>query len=187
MQGSNKERWSKGEQTGGIIKAYNNKFEGSYTLYTQADRPNDYDAYVVSAREDKVPETESTVFGGNKYSNFDTASDMYSYSPDTPDDVPAIVMAYAGRTEGGDLKWTFNNSTDDSSSAIDVNLKKAIENYQSKVITGIEAVISSQFTIHNSQSLNSQPSALNFYNLSGQRVSGDYRGIVVVGGKKVMR
>jgi hypothetical protein len=112
---------------------------------------------------------------------------MYSYSPDAPDDVPAIVMAYAGRTEGGDLKWTFNNSTDDSSSAIDVNLKKAIENYQSKVITGIEAVISSQFTIHNSQSLNSQPSALNFYNLSGQRVSGDYRGIVVVGGKKVMR
>ncbi len=187
MQGSNKERWPKGEQTGGIIKAYNNKFEGSYTLYTQADRPNDYDAYVVSAREDKVPETESTVFGGNKYSNFDTASDMYAYSPDAPDDVPAIVMAYAGRTEGGDLKWTFNNSTDDSFSAIDVNLKKAIENYQSKVITGIEAVISSQFTIHNSQSLYSQPSALNFYNLSGQRVSGDYRGIVVVGGKKVMR
>ena len=57
----------------------------------------------------------------------------------------------------------------------------------SPIATGIEAVISSQFTIHNSQSLYSQPSALNFYNLSGQRVSGDYRGIVVVGGKKVMR
>jgi hypothetical protein len=50
----------------------------------------------------------------------------------------------------------------------------------SPVATGIE-------TVHSSQSLNSQLSTLNLYNLSGQRVSGDYRGIVIVGGQKVMR
>jgi hypothetical protein len=100
---------------------------------------------------------------------------MYSYSPDAPDDVPAIVMTYAGRTEGGDLKWTFNNPTDDSSSAIDVNLKNAIENYQSKVITGITNV---PVTV----TVNSAP-----VNLAGQPVSGGYRGIVIEGGKKVIR
>jgi hypothetical protein len=86
-------------------------------------------------------------------------------------------MAYAGRTEGGDLKWTFNNPTDDSSSAIDVNLKNAIENYQSKVITGITNVpVTVPVTV------NSAP-----VNLAGQPVSGGYRGIVIEGGKKVIR
>ena len=133
-QGTNRERWPNASQTGGFIKAYNNHFTGNYKLYTQNDHPGDYDAYVVTDRNEKVPDTEKTLSGGNKYSNFDTADDMFSYHVDAPEDVPAIVMAGAGRMEGGDLKWTFNNETDDASSAIIDELKAAIVNYESKVV-----------------------------------------------------
>lgn len=133
-QGTNRERWPNASQTGGFIKAFNNKFIGNYKLYTQNDHPGDYDAYVVFDRNEKVPETEKTLSGGNKYSNFDTADDMYSYSVDAPEAVPAVVMADAGRMEGGDLKWIFSNETDDASSAIIDELKTAITNYESKLV-----------------------------------------------------
>lgn len=133
-QGTNRERWPNASQTGGFIKAYNNMFIGNYKLYTQNDHPGDYDAYVVEDRNDKVPESEKTLSGAHKYSNFDTADDMYSYTADAPEDVPAVVMADAGRMEGGDLKWTFHNETDDASTAIIDELKAAITNYESKLV-----------------------------------------------------
>lgn len=133
-QGTNRERWPNASQTGGFIKAYNNMFIGNYKLYTQNDHPGDYDAYVVENRNDKVPDTEKTLSGGYKFSNFDTADGMYSYHVDAPEDVPAVVSANAGRMEGGDLKWIFHNETDDVSSAIIDELKAAITNYESKLV-----------------------------------------------------
>jgi len=35
---------------------------------------------------------------------------------------------------GGDLKWTFNNAVDDASADVNVPLKTAILNYQSKLV-----------------------------------------------------
>jgi hypothetical protein len=58
---------------------------------------------------------------------------MYSYEPDPPADVPSIVTTYAGRTNGGDLKWTFT-AADDSSTALNASLKNAITNYASQLV-----------------------------------------------------
>lgn len=197
MQGSNKERWPSGEQSGGFIKAYNNSFEGSYTLYSQNDRPTDYDAYVVGNREDKVPETEVTQYGGTKYSNFDTAADMYSYTAEAPSEVRASVKADAGRMEGGDLQWTFNNSTDDASSAIIDALKAAITNYESKLVSvGTSAggdpmttgVISIDYSPLSQVSSMANSVTDVWYTLHGCRLSGKpvQRGIYIVNGKRVV-
>lgn len=324
-----------------MSKAYNNKVENTtieLRLSYQTDNAQEFDAWLVENRSDKVPETAAAKRGGHKYDNFDTADGMYSSTPDAPEQVAEIVTTYAGRMNGGDIKWTFDNATEDKNHDIIPALKEAILAYESKVVsiqgdgekpadqggeeggeggeggdnptptpseatqggyvidlindaskgftivgqtsnskgsvtvggttynecvkmgssssitfsiaqpmnltlyfanssgkrikinempeitipdnntvtttlaeagtytikrtnsesylyyialspiaTGIEAVLSSQFTIHNSQSLNSQPSTLNIYNLSGQRVAGGYRGIVIVDGKKVIR
>lgn len=165
MQGTNKKRWPDGSQDGGMNKAYNNIFEGAYELVTQHDNPTDFDAYVVETRDEQIPETVKSLKGGNVYNNFDTAPDMYAVTPDNPEDVPAIVSAAAGRMEGGDLKWTFNNATDDKSTDIDQNLKNMLLNYKGAmcdpyvVVSGIEFVESDG---------NSQ---IEYFDLTGRRVA----------------
>lgn len=180
MQGTNYERWPKGEQTGGLIKAFNNHFEGNYKLYTQTDHPGDYDAYVVTDRNEQIPATEVSRYGGNTYSNFDTDADMYAYETDVPEDVPGVVMADAGRMEGGDLKWTFNNETDDASSDIDENLKAALLNYESKVGKDND-VITSLGIIRHKQMGNDR-----FYTLGGSLKIQNGIGIYIWNGKKVV-
>lgn len=54
--------------------------------------------------------------GENVYNNFDTdPSLMYACTPDVPDAAKTNVMKYAGRINGGDFKWQFNNAIDDPS------------------------------------------------------------------------
>ncbi|MBD5451345.1 MAG: hypothetical protein HDR25_01760 [Lachnospiraceae bacterium] len=138
------------KEDGGIIKAYGNIMEGveRFIPYSATDDPAtawdesvDFDAYVVENRNDTVPATVKTVSGisglkgngSNTYSNFDTAPDFYDYTPDAAEDVPAIVMAGAGRVNGGDFKWEFDDSVDDKSYALNVELKTALVNYKSPV------------------------------------------------------
>lgn len=177
-QGTNRERWAKASQTGGFIKAYNNLFIGNYKLYTQNDHPGDYDAYVVTERNEKVPETEKTLSGGHKYSNFDTANDMYAYHADAPEDVPTVVMADAGRMEGGDLKWTFYNDTDDASSTIIESLKSSITGYQSQLLT----IQGEQDFITTGVKTVSRPMAATteYYDLQGRRISTPSKGVYLV-------
>lgn len=134
MQGTNFQKWPDGEQNGGIIKAFNNKMVGAYTTIYQTERPTDFDAYLVTTRNEQIPNTVVSRKGANTYSNFDTAPTMYAYTPDIPDDVPNIVSTYAGRTKGGDLKWAFNNTVDDDLTALNIPLKNAIVNYKSTLI-----------------------------------------------------
>lgn len=134
MQGSNYEIWPDGTQNGGINKAFNNKMVGTYKTIYQTERATDFDAYLVTSRNEQIPNTVISRTGGNTYSNFDTAPTMYSYTPDAPDDVPGIVSTYAGRVKGGDFKWTFNNSTDDGSKVLNTALKDAINAYQSALV-----------------------------------------------------
>ncbi|MES2573935.1 MAG: T9SS type A sorting domain-containing protein [Bacteroidota bacterium] len=134
MQGTNFEIWPDGEQNGGMTKAYNNKMEGVKKLIYQTVRPTDFDAYLVSSRNEQIPSTVKSRKGGNTYSNFDTASTMYSYTPDSPDNVQNVVTTYAGRIKGGDFKWTFNNSVDDASSNINTPLKNALTSYATKLV-----------------------------------------------------
>ncbi len=137
------------KEAGGTIKAYGNYMEGSYTFIpygatsykvkgaetTAASQgintSVDFDAYVVDSRDTKVPSTVKSYDGENTYNNFDTdKSVMYSYKADDAATAKANVMAYAGRVQGGDFKWTFDNSVDDASSDVNQALKDALVVYK---------------------------------------------------------
>ena len=137
------------KEAGGTIKAYGNYMEGSYTFIpygatsykvkgaetTAASQgintSVDFDAYVVDSRDAKVPSTVKSYDGENTYNNFDTdKSVMYSYKADDAATAKANVMAYAGRVQGGDFKWSFDNSKDDEASEVNQALKDALVAYK---------------------------------------------------------
>ncbi len=121
-------------EDGGMIKAYNNHLEGSYKFTDYSKNSTQFDAYVVSDRNQKVPNTVKAFQGGATYSNFDTNSNMYKYNVETPEQAKATVMNKAGRIEGGDFKWTFT-SADDSSYAINPGLRTAVTNYKTTLVS----------------------------------------------------
>ena len=126
-------------ENGGIIKSYNNVFaekSGKFSYITYQTNKTSFDAYEAASRNEQVPSSIKTVAGGTPYDNFDTNNSlMYTYKADDPANVPAIVTANAGRLDGGDLKWKFNNSTDDASYSINTQLKNAINGYTSKLVS----------------------------------------------------
>ena len=134
-------------EDGGTIKAFNNYMEGSYTFIPYGaskyvlkgaetaagsiDTKADFDAYVVDARNTKVPNTVKSYAGGNTYNNFDTDNSvMYSYTADEPAVAKANVEKYAGRVQGGDFRWNFDNSKDDVAYAVNQTLKDALVAYK---------------------------------------------------------
>ena len=134
-------------EDGGTIKAYNNYMEGSYTFipygagkYTlkgaetavgSIDTKADFDAYVVTSRDAQVPSSVKSYAGANTYNNFDTdKSVMYSYTVDSPENARKNVIAYAGRVQGGDFKWNFDNSVDDAAYEVNQKLKDALMAYK---------------------------------------------------------
>ncbi|MEN9354075.1 MAG: hypothetical protein RL318_1400 [Fibrobacterota bacterium] len=122
-------------EAGGTIKAFNNYMEGQkrFVAYGDAKYANsnvDFDAYVVSSRTDKVPATVKSFLGGNTHNNFDTdANLMYTYTVDAPEAAKTKVMAYAGRVQTGDFKWTFAPA-DDTLSDVNLPLMNAIIGYK---------------------------------------------------------
>lgn len=124
-------------EDGGIIKSFGNYMTGSlqkgYVTYQQNN--TEFDAYEASKRDEQVPSSVKTKQGGTAYNNFDTNSSlMYAYSPDKAEDVPAKVMANAGRVQGGDFKWTFDNATADESYSVDEKLKAALVAYKDTIV-----------------------------------------------------
>ena len=134
-------------EDGGTIKAYNNYMEGSYTFIPYGsskyvlkgsetaagsiDTKADFDAYVVDKRDAQVPSSVKSYAGANSYNNFDTdKSVMYGYTADSPEQALANVRAYAGRVQGGDFKWTFDNSVDDAAYEVNQKLKDALMAYK---------------------------------------------------------
>ncbi len=115
---------------GGIIKAFGNHFEGQKPkLVYQTDSPAQFDAWLAGERNEQVPATALTIRGAHPYSNFDTAPGMYRYAPDAAADVPAKVTSRAGRLEGGDFHWAFDNASDDPSHDLNPALKQALLDY----------------------------------------------------------
>ncbi len=127
-------------EDGGIIKAFNNYMTGQqrFVPYGAEGYPNssvDYDAYVASSREEQVGSSVVSAYGNNTYNNFDTdPSAIYVYEADSPGVAMEKVIQYAGRMNGGDFKWTFDNSVDDASSDVNVPLKEALTSYQTSLI-----------------------------------------------------
>lgn len=121
-------------EAGGVIKAFDNYMTGQKAFVPYSQNNTDFDAYVVSSASEKIPSNVTAKSGGTSYNNFDTSSVMYSYTADSVESVPEKVMANAGRVDGGDFKWTFNNSVDDESYDVNSALKSALVSYDDKII-----------------------------------------------------
>jgi hypothetical protein len=128
------------KEDGGCIKAFNNYMTGQsrFVPYGATGYPNptvDYDAYVATSREEQVGSGVISARGSNAYNNFDTNPTLiYTYTPDSPEVARDKVMAHAGRINGGDFKWTFDNAVDDASSDVNTALKAALVAYQTSLV-----------------------------------------------------
>lgn len=128
------------KEAGGIIKSFNNYITGQrrFVAYGDAAFPNstvDFDAYVVSSASEQVPASVKAFQGGSTYSNFDTNPQlMYSYTADSPEEARNKVILWAGRMMGGDFKWTFNNSVDDTSYDVNIPLRNALAAYTTSLV-----------------------------------------------------
>ena len=131
-------------ENGGVIKAYNNYMEGQKSvIYANSDAgtttasATDFDAYLATSRSETVPSTYKAKQGGKTYSNFDTKVDLGvdTADIDAPADVPSIVTKYAGRIMGGDFKWTFDNSVDDTSYSLNKPLKDKLNAYKTTLVS----------------------------------------------------
>ena len=139
-------------ESGGMIKAFGNTiiWEGAMAgysdnlVYANAAQGNNaanatsFDAYLASTRNEVVPNTYKTVSGGSTYSNFDTNSSiMYSYSVQTPEEAMNTTKNYAGRIQGGDIKWTFDNATEDLNYDVIPGLRSYLDSYKNNNILEI--------------------------------------------------
>lgn len=129
------------KEDGGMIKAFNNFMTGQRRFVpwgspTHPQSTIDFDAVVVSNRNEPIGNGITTFRGSNTYNNFDTnPSIMYAYTPDSPEEAKIKVMLYAGRMQGGDFKWTFNNAVDDVSSDVIPGLRLALTNYRTSLVS----------------------------------------------------
>lgn len=135
-------------EDGGMIKAYGNIMveTGSNYSFIAANSVPDalsvtavsatsFDAYYASSRDEQVPASFVALKGGTSYNNFDTdASKMHTYSVDKAIDVPAVVMRWAGRMNGGDYHWIFNNAVDDYDYGVNTEMKSQLSSYVSPLI-----------------------------------------------------
>lgn len=130
-------------QAGGMIKGYGNVIDDCVRFVTQLDTPDDtpgisdegqFDCYIVSSPGEKVPDTVKALNGGAVYSNFDTADTMYSYQADSVKDGTDKVKKFAGRMDGGDFEYVFDNAVEDTNYDVIPELQSAVENYSPAVV-----------------------------------------------------
>lgn len=128
------------KENGGTIKAFNNYITGQkrFVPYDDINYPNskqDFDAFVVNNRTSTIGSSVTSAYGNNTYNNFDVDNMvMYSYTPDSPEIAKTNVENYAGRMNGGDIKFTFDNTVDDESYAVNPDLKTIIISYTTSLI-----------------------------------------------------
>lgn len=127
-------------ENGGVNKAYNNVIVNPRKIqyYDGSQTDGKWDAVLVNNRADAVTATAFT--GGTSYN---TAADQAARTQyienkmDDPEDIPSIVRGHlgAGRLQHGDFKWTFNNSLQDENYDVISDLKQALVNYESTVVS----------------------------------------------------
>ena len=117
-------------ENGGLIKAYNNTVIGASSLIYQTESATSFDAYLVESRNTTLGSNVTALVGGTTYDNFDQEVDLGVEEANIEDPTSAkdTVQNYAGRVNGGDFKWTFTEE-DDTSYAIDTELKSKVTNY----------------------------------------------------------
>lgn len=142
-------------EDGGTIKSFNNIMSGQtrYISYNATSNPVEFDAIEATTRDQVISNAIKSKQGANVYNNFDTDATLYvkTLIPDAPETAKIKLMTYAGRVEGGDLKWVFNNAVDDASYAVIAGLKTALTNYT----TALVAIQGEGTSTGGSQTLNS--------------------------------
>ena len=123
------------KEDGGMIKAYNNYMIGQDSYIPYSEDNESFDAYEVSNIKEQIPDSIKSLKGENTYNNFDTSNIMYAYKTDSPEEAVKNVQKYAGRLNGGDFQWDFDNSVDDESDSVNKELKQALENYESQLLS----------------------------------------------------
>lgn len=136
-------------ENGGMIKAFGNVMTetGKNYSFIAANTPADksapvtsvsatsFDAYYASSRDEQVPSSYVALKGGTAYNNFDTdKTKMHDYVVDNALDVPYIVMSKAGRMQGGDYHWLFENSTDDYDYDVQNDMKSTLTSYKTSLV-----------------------------------------------------
>ncbi len=155
-------------EDGGMIKAFNNTIDTDiatnsmrfvaygdtnplYNIPGKISTLTDFDAYLAATRGEVVPANVKSKVGAKTYNNFDTDATLYIKNLVVED--PATgrdrTKMYAGRVQGGDFKWTFNNAVDDKSYAVITGLKSALTNY-SNTLVFIQAEAGSQTLVNTS-------------------------------------
>ena len=131
-------------ENGGVIKAYNNIIVDADSLIyansnsgTTSAHAASFDAYLASSRNESVPSSYKALKGGTSYNNFDTRIDLgvSSSNIDSVNAVGQIVTAKAGRLDGGDFDWQFNDAVDDTSYAMNIALMNKIRSYTSQLVS----------------------------------------------------
>lgn len=132
------------DENGGMIKAFSNKIEGASSLiYANSDagttiaNATSFDAYLVSTRNQSVPNSYKTIAGATTYNNFDVNKDLgvSQADIDSENDVEAIVTTSAGRLNQGDFTWEFTDSVDDTSSDVNTALMSKITSYTTGLVS----------------------------------------------------
>ena len=132
--GNKRTKKSTVRETGGIIKAFGNHIEGGNSIIWYSQNALSFDAYLASSRDEKLPSAIKTLAGGTSYNNFDTSSTFYIYEVDSAEVAKDKVMKYAGRINGGDLQFVFDNEKEDSNYDVIPELKQMVLNYKTKLI-----------------------------------------------------
>lgn len=126
-------------EDGGSIKSFNNMMSGQtrYVPYNATTFPLEFDAIETTTRDQVISNTILSKQGNNAYNNFDTDANLYvkNMIPDQPEVAKQKLMLYAGRVEGGDLKFTFNNAIDDASYLVNSAIKSVLTNYKSALVS----------------------------------------------------
>jgi len=155
-------------EDGGMIKAFNNLMDADiatnsmrfvayadpnplYNIEGKISSLTDFDAYLAATRGETVPATVKSKVGAKTYNNFDTDASLYvkNLSVEEPTVARDRTKLYAGRVQGGDFKWTFDNTVDDKSYAVIAGLKSALTNYGTSMVY-IQAEGSSQTLVNTS-------------------------------------
>lgn len=131
-------------QMGGMVKSWGDVFitpQKNWWPYGSEKDTGEFDVYIVKDRNETVPDTVQAKVGDDErgrgiYNNFDTNPDvMYEYTSESAEQAVETVKKYAGRVEGGDFEWTFDNAVDDSHHGINQDLLDKITNYKSSVVS----------------------------------------------------
>ena len=156
-------------EDGGMIKAFNNFMDADiatnsmrfvaygdtnplYNIAGKISSLTDFDAFVPATRGEIVPATVKSKVGAKTYNNFDTDAALYVKNLVIEEPVAARdrVKMYAGRVQGGDIKWTFNNAVDDISYAVIPALKALLTGYGTNLVYIQAEMVSGQTLVNTS-------------------------------------